>query len=58
MDPKFADRIARRISDVKRKKGVMAAQEEVVDRLGIITNTPDGQQVLERIKYWKDKPLP
>ena len=56
MHPAIADRIARVISTKKRSKGMLAAQE-VVDRLGLNTASPDHDQVLERVNYWKDKPV-
>ena len=54
----FADRIARRISKVKREQGSKACVELVNRVMGYAPpGTEDHEQVLARIEYWKNKPI-
>ena len=55
MDPRMADRIARRISVTKRQKGLKETQL-LISRLGINAQSDDGKQVMKRVQFWKDKP--
>ena len=58
MHPKIADRIARRISVTKRRDGIIKAAE-LADRIMGEHNKDslDYQQVMERVVYWRNKPM-